>query len=520
MRTLFTLLIFLLAGGLSSQTPEWIHGRDINYSMNPEILNYTLASSPDGNIWYAGLKNYIQPYNDALGDLFISLVDKDGNVLEDYEITGSMVIRDMKTDEDGFLYLAGQTLTDISFWDGYTLNYSGPHITGFLARISPDRTVEWAINLNVLYNDANPGEIFVHQGNIYLAHYGWMGSNITEFDTEGTIVRNIFQHSVSLTSGMAVDNVGNIYVTGSCADSQSMFGGIAFPSPFQYSIYLVKYDPNGNPQWVKFIEDITCPSPKIVLDNEGRLIWTAEVISSKTKHSSNLNNPEWVFGLHITSLNSDGDIIWQFSAPYTSTGDAKLAKNKPLQVMPDNSISLAGVTRGMIDWGNGVISGKESFDYEVMVLNISAEGQAMWAITGGGQGHDLSKAIEMDTEGNLYIAGVGHGTIHFDTCSYTGNSFYYPFALKINTGLNTGWKELSEQVLTKLYPIPARDYLIVEPVAIGSSLVICNLNGQEVMRHIGQSSMARIDVSILVPGLYFLKLIDNDSVEVQKIIIN
>jgi len=115
MRTLFTLLLLLLAGGLSSQTPEWIQGRDINYSSNPEMLNYTLASSPDGNIWHAGMKNYIQPYTNPMGDLFLALYDSDGNLLQDYEITGSMLLRDMKTDDDGFLYLAGQTITDINF---------------------------------------------------------------------------------------------------------------------------------------------------------------------------------------------------------------------------------------------------------------------------------------------------------------------------------------------------------------------------------------------------------------------
>jgi len=320
---------------------------------------------------------------------------------------------------------------------------------------------------------------------------------------------------------MAVDTDGNIYVSGSCAAAQSMFGGIAFPAPFEYNTYLAKYDSFGNAQWVNFVEDITCPSPAIIIDNEGRLLWTSDVFSMKSQHSKNQASPEWVFGFHLSALNGDGDIIWQYTVPYVLTGDVKLARNKPLQLMPDNSISIAGATRGIIDWGNGVVSSKDCFDFEALVLNISADGQAMWAITGGGPGHDMTKALDVDDAGNLYVVGVGNGTIQFDTCTYTGDSFYYPFLVKINAGLNTGIDSDNLPVRFIAYPNPANDYLIIESASENNiSAILLNLNGQEIMRHTFHNQDAKVDVSSLSPGVYLLQIISNNAVESQKIIIH
>jgi hypothetical protein len=357
------------------------------------------------------------------------------------------------------------------------------------------------------------------KGNIYLVHYSWSSSNITKFDADGNVLSNIEQ-GASITSGMAIDSDGYLYVTGSCSDPQSLFGGVAFPTPFSYSIYLAKYDPQGVPQWVEFVEDITCPKPKVAIGSNDRIILTAYQLSERQLTAQAFNSPEWIFDFYLTCLNTDGEVIWNFAVPELLPGDARLAKNNPILIMEDNSVTLTGSTRGIIDWGNGVISGKEGFDSDVLALNISADGLAMWAVTGGGPGHDVSNAIARDADGNLMIAAVGHGTIQFDTCSYTGNSFYYPFLVKLNAGLNTGLGSDKIPVKFNVYPNPTADFLIIESTSQnGNIAILLNLNGQEIMQQTFHNQYVKFDLGSVSPGLYLLKLISNDSAEIQKIII-
>ena len=63
-----------------------------------------------------------------------------------------------------------------------------------------------------------------------------------------------------------------------------------------------------------------------------------------------------------------------------------------------------------------------------------------------------------------------------------------------------------------IYPNPANDYIIIQPSegfkpSEGSNIKICNTYG-EVLMQVEQTppSVQRIDISKLVPGIYFIKI--------------
>lgn len=523
MRIIFTLFLFItFVNNLSSQSFEWIQGRDINYEMNPDMLNYSVATSADGTIWHGGMKNFVEFYNEAMGDQFLAQYSSNGNLLHEYEITGSALLNDLGTDSEGNLYVTGQTLNTLYFWDGSQLNYNNNFIEGFLIKVSPAGTIDWAINLSSLFTDAVPEDLSIYQGHVYLAHSEWSESNITEFDVDGNVVRTIQQMHVPLASGVALDQEGNVYASGSCSDTQGMFGGVSFPTSFPYSMYLVKYNPQGFPQWVKFAEDVTCSKSKITVDNVGRVIWSGPLFTEATFDTLTLFGPTWIYDFFITAFNGEGHVQWGFEVPQVLTGDAMQGKSKPLHVLPDNSIVIGGFTRGTVDWGNGVVTSTTGFSYQSMVLNISSEGQPNWAKTGISEGYSQAVAIDTDVEGNLYLTGMSHGTTQFDTCSYTGISYYYPYLAKLNTGLTTGISNPFSPLNPAIYPNPSGDYLVVETsVQANYNLTLSNLNGQEMLRQLLNNSSSRIDVSKLPSGVYFLKLVNPDGfAEVRKVVIN
>jgi len=521
MKTIFALILFIfLLNSANSQTCEWIRGHETNYEMNPDMLHYNVCTAPGGKVWHGGLKNLVEFYIEAMGNLFLAQYDGNGDLLQDYEITGSASLTGMVTDSEGNLYVTGQTLNALHFWDGSQLNYNNNFIEGFLIKVTTSGTIAWAVNLSSFFTNAVPEDLTIYQGHVYLSHSEWSESNITEFDADGNMVRTIQQMDVPLATGVALDPEGNIYACGSCSDTQGLFGGVSYPTSLPYSMYLVKYDHQGFPQWVKFAEDITCTKSKVAVDNIGRIIWTGPLLTEAIFDTLTLLGPSWGSDFFVTAFNAEGQVQWGFEVPQVLTGNANSGKFKPICVLPDNSITIAGSTRGIVDWGNGVVTSTEDLNNQSMLLNISSVAQPDWAKTGLADGYSQVVAIDGDEEGNFYIVGICNGTIQFDTCSYTGISYYYPFLAKFNTSLSTGFAHRSQRDQFTVYPNPANDQIMVEYDFPGQiSISIYTQSGQQLLEVSGSSHVIPIDVSSFTAGMYIVKMVSNSSVSVKKTVI-
>ena len=71
-----------------------------------------------------------------------------------------------------------------------------------------------------------------------------------------------------------------------------------------------------------------------------------------------------------------------------------------------------------------------------------------------------------------------------------------------------------------IYPNPANLYITLEIPQISkeSTFIICNINGQELIKQQIINSKSLVDISNLQSGVYFVKLINDNTVEVRKII--
>lgn len=520
-RNIIALLLAMIYSGYThAQNFEWVTGRDINYSMNPGNLNFSVATDPAGNIWFSGMKEFVQSYQSAMGNLFLSRYDADGTLLDDYEISGSALLKDLTADENGNLYLAGQYITDLVFWEGTQLTFSGPFINGFLVKVNSTGTIEWVKDLSLLFPDAVPEDLVYRDGYLYLAHSSWLSSNVSVFNEDGNIVKDIEQQSVGIASSVAVDSEGNIYVAGSCPDAGSQFGGISFPAPFFYSIYLVKYSAEGTPLWVQFMEDITCVSPHVATRNDDQVIVGGALNIPTTFDTLSFNGPSWVYDFFISCVDQDGHIQWGFEVPQVMTGDASLGESSPFLINADNSVTLTGLLRGTVDWGNAVVSQGGIGYYESLMLNISAEGQPLWSKTSHSSSYSYGSAITAGSGQQLYITGIGHGELSFDTCTYSNPSFYYPYLAKLNTGFNTSRAEDFKSPAFRIYPNPAHRTLNFSPaITENSTARILSLSGKEARKILMRPGTKRLDISGLSAGIYLLELQSEQGLTISRLVI-
>jgi len=181
---------------------------------------------------------------------------------------------------------------------------------------------------------------------------------------------------------MAVDGSGNVYVTGTSV-------GTTFPD-FDYA--TIKYNSAGQEQWVTRYNSPGNGSDgatRIAIDGSGNVYVTGQSRDPITNYEHYLT----------IKYNSGGQEQWgaSYSGPYNGA-------HTPLGIAVDGS-------------GNVYVTGQSAgpgFHYDFATVKYNASGTEEWVAryNGPGDSEDSASAIAVDGSGNVYVAGtsVGLGT--------------------------------------------------------------------------------------------------------------
>ncbi|MGQ3087209.1 hypothetical protein, partial [Flavobacterium sp.] len=269
MKKKLCLSILCYAGMATAQNPtfEWLQTPDITFGSNPDMAGYSVAADPEGNVYFSGFKSEPFNYNELMGSQFFNKYDANGQLIFEKEIGGKASAQNMITDSQGNVIIAlcyvqnitidQVTITTIEQGEHFVLaKFNGQGSLLWHRLIESQQESSWISDMRGLAIDSND--------NIYIGYGDFMDSYIDKYAPDGTRSLAIVQENVSTATSVSIDTEGNIYVAGSCADLNAEFAGTLVPTDLQYNTYVVKYSPQGVHQWVKFVEDITCPQPAVV----------------------------------------------------------------------------------------------------------------------------------------------------------------------------------------------------------------------------------------------------------------
>lgn len=199
-------------------------------------------------------------------------------------------------------------------------------------------------------------------------------------------------NGVDYARAIAVDNSGNVYVTG-----RSLGSGTG-------SDYAtIKYDVNGIEQWVARYNgsgNVTDEANAIAVDGSGNVYVTGRSVGSGTGED------------YVTiKYNSNGDSVWV--ARYDGPGNGS-DWARAIAVDGAGNVYVTGDS-----WGNGT-----SLDYATIKYN--SNGVELWVAryNGPASGSDYAYAISVDGTGNVYVTGgsEGNGTgDDYATIKYNSN---------------------------------------------------------------------------------------------------
>ena len=397
---------------ISAQASQPSSATDTSNTQPIPVATETPSPS-DPNTWnldYATIK-----YDKQGNQLWAARYNGPGNA---YDIVSAVA-----ADDQGNTYVAGSSMgsNNGTSYDYATIKYD------------PDGKQIWVAR----YHGSGFGNSGVNamaidkSGNIYVTGESSENNNVAEFttlkyDSEGNRLwvahysqpgdGNI-QHSA-----MAIDDSGNIYVTGLSIDKNSIS-----------QTSTIKYQSNGHQLWA--VRQPTSDGAwAIALDKAGNVIITG--LGSTIKYDSNgkelwmiptgsqdfaIDNKNNIYLTATAKFDSNGKQLWTAAFPQENWGNKY---ESATGIMLDNNadVYVTGWSEGMRANPSG--GGVGLFDYTT--IKYDTNGKKLWLARYGEpiNGHNLGWALALDSSNNTYVTGtsqvVGNGS-DFATVKYDNN---------------------------------------------------------------------------------------------------
>jgi hypothetical protein len=305
------------------------------------------------------------------GDFFVAKYDNDGTMLWSDTVTDGSAYASV-LDSDGYLYATGKSDDGV-----YTAKYTqdGNRLWGKSYSGTWLFHCAWAMTVDDI-------------GNVYVA--GHVDNIDTEYDIcvikydgdgneEWVRTYNGTADDVDDAGAVAVDGSGNVYVAGYCRNSA-----------YYSDICTIKYDLNGNREWVK-----TDSGPgmafDMVIDAYANVYVTGYRTDPLTDHD-----------ICVIKYDTDGNEEWVETYNGTADGhDCGLA-----MTMDDSGyIYVAGTSEN------------EGTSADICVIKYDADGNTEWvteydrpAYNAGDSAYD----IVVDDEGYVYVTGLSENDVNYD----------------------------------------------------------------------------------------------------------
>lgn len=365
-------------------------------------------------------------------DIFIAKLSNVGAVQQvtayPGQTTSSGYSYNMARDNSGNTYIVG-SFTDKLELGSITLTAKGAanDIDVFVAKINAAGKVVWAKQGGTLDSeDYGYGVDVDSSGNVYITG-NISGRKVSSFGsisftskTSAMFVAKLNSSGVwqwvrantpptfyTLRSNIKVNSNGTLVVAGTT--SKGSFGNRPFNTQGGYSVYVVKYNASGQLQWLatnsgkptSYIYDVS-------IDSSGNIYVAG---SSPTETFGSLSfTSKGNRDAFVAKLNSGG--AWQW---VKNLGGNGLDAAEAITTDAQGNVFVAGYFTGSMTVGINTYTSKGARD--VFLGKLNSSGQWQWVSAGGGTGNDITQAIDLDSQGNIYIGGYTSGAATFGSLS-------------------------------------------------------------------------------------------------------
>jgi hypothetical protein len=527
----------------------WLWAKEgINITNNTTCDPAAITTDNKGNVFETGeFLGSIAFSHDTINGTsiptaFLVKYDSNGNFLwawNSKNANGSSVSNALSvaTDNLGNSYITGYFIDTVTFG---TVKLGTKGMDIFLVKIAPNGNVLWVKSSKESGRNNNEGfsvaidkdeNVYVSgrfsdtismgsytaiskSTNVFLVKYD---SNGNELWLKSGLLASF--RSSGIAYSVTTDGDKNVYMTGAFVDTIS-FGSIKLNAhSVDGSVFLVRYDSNGNVKWAKsgitanlMLNIYTNLSSSVVTDKAGCIYITGQFLDSIT------------FGSYILYTNTQRDI---FFTKYDSSGNVIWAQcGKSLSILGGEGYSLSADK-----WNNIYLTGGFSDSISIGSLKLvsnsfmssciykfDTSGKALCGTIIDNLNDDANAVATSPGSSNIYFGGdIENGTCIFGSDTLKGGTNEYLFIAKWQPCNNTitSVNSLTEKSTIAIFPNPNRGvFTIQSSVGAGPLAVeVYNVLGKKVLTEALLSPQGNnvINLSDDPSGIYLYRVLNEDG---------
>ena len=284
--------------------------------------------------------------------------------------------------------------------------------------------------------------------NAYLAKFNSTGKLV--WVKQAVNANNAYTISESVTT----DNNGNVYIVGNIT-GKAAFGKDTIGNSYGYSVFLVKYDRDGNVLWARqsgITSNSSVHNCSVATDNLGNAFITGSFDTTTTFGARVLTNTSIISSnMFLVKYSASGNVQWARQSTGTGLDNNY---NYPFSIATDVSGSVYVTS----DFGNSIkfdtVTLHSNRYYSVYLIKYSSQGVMLWArqsvntnFNQYGSGHSLGYgySVTSDQAGNSYITGTFQDSISFGKHPLSSPGGYSVFFVKYDVHGNVVWAQQSSQ---------------------------------------------------------------------------
>jgi len=531
---IFIASILFIANISNAQVPKWIWAKTDTAARGNGTPAHAIAATHSRLLWGEMQKNRVSYGLDMVGDHKFIEYDSAGNYINSTSITGKLELIDAHADSAGNWYILAQYSDTVNFPGGiqYTRNpYVYPTGPGFfMFRLnSGSLSLAWTKHIGIS-SDFVASVFTITNNSMYLVIDSFNVFNFCSVDlTTGNSTILWQQGGISNIQSIAADELGNIYVAGSCAQNTINFNGHTetVPSSF-YNNYIMRYKASGTFDWAQWMKDISsCNVRTVSLVSNNFIYYSGALKDSMMLGGFSLHKPTTNNCFMAARLDSFGNVYWvrKQGDTITTTG-VTIETVYHAAITDDSSLYLFAGVRGAINLGNNVFTTVAPTKTIAAIICIGPDSNAKWVKYVDALSTTPAHIIASGKY--LYVTGNGYdtGSFRFDTISrsvvYGANT---PFLAKLDTKADTTHVDVPLQkiVAVTIMPNPANTIVYINGLQNAGCTVITlrDVYGKVVSAktYAAPKEKEVLNVSGYQRGLYFIEIKSATTAVVYKLVL-
>ena len=546
-----TVYIVMLTLNSIAQSPTWQWAKSAGGSSSD--YGRSVATDGSGNIVVTGNFSFTIDFgtttltNAGVNDIFIVKYDAAGNVLWAKRAGGGTdeYCYSVATDDSGNIFITGSFYGSTLTFGTTTLINAG-NCNMFIVKYDAAGNVLWAKSAGGSDYDGGNSVATDGSGNVLvtgdfssftidfgtttLNHSGSNDMFIVKYDGAGNVLwaKGVGDSDVDYGQSVAVDDSGNILVTGNFKSSALAFSTTTLTNAGNYDMFIVKYDSNGNELWAKSAGGSFADyGNSIATDAIGNIVVTGNFKSSALTFGTTTLTNAGINDMFIVKYDAGGNILWAKSA-----GGSNDDYGQSVAIDGSENIVVTGIfgNSTTITFGTFTLTNAGSCD--MFIVKYNTGGNALWAKSAGGSDVDYGQSVATDGSGNIVVVGIFKSSIlTFGTTTLTNVGNNDMFIAKINTP--TGIENIENSNGIVIYPNPSNGKFMIKSNNI-NSIEIYNLLGEKIYSTTNNTqttqmnirpdrqSIYDIDISHCPKEMYFVKIYpeySGEKIYTEKIVI-